>query len=178
MAFQDASAQPAAVAVIVTDGADPLILLVRRRERAGDPWSGHVAFPGGFAAATDASSEVTAARETEEETGLPLGRVGTVVGRLDDVAPRSVFLPRITVTPVVFAVAGPLPVFAGPEVAECAWLETAELFDPANREPLEIPLPTGRRSFDSIRVRDFTIWGLTERILAQIPPLLAQTHPG
>lgn len=173
----DEEARRAAVAVVLTDEAVPCFLLVRRREREGDPWSGHVAFPGGFSSDRDASPEATAARETEEETGLQLARVGELLGRLDDVAPRSVLLPRIAVTPVVFAVASRFAVAPGPEVSEAAWLPADRLFDPASRAVIAIALPSGRREFDSISVAGFTIWGLTERILAQIPPLLQGPTP-
>jgi hypothetical protein len=39
----------AAVAIIVREANDaqPEILLIRRAERSSDPWSGHMAFPGG-----------------------------------------------------------------------------------------------------------------------------------
>ncbi len=170
-------ARRAAVAVVLTEEAVPCLLLVRRRERAGDPWSGHVAFPGGFSSPEDESLETTAAREAEEETGLPLARIGELLGRLDDVAPRSVLLPRITVTPVVFAVASRFAVAPGPEVAETAWLPANQLFDPASRGVVVIDLPSGRREFEAISVAGFTIWGLTERVLAQIPPLLTQAGP-
>jgi len=173
----DEQARRAAVAVVLTDEAVPCLLLVRRLERAGDPWSGHVAFPGGFSSPGDASPEATAAREAEEETGLPLARIGELLGRLDDVAPRSVLLPRITVTPAVFAVGSRYAVAPGPEVAEAAWLPAHLLFDPASREVVTIDLPSGRRAFEAISVAGFTIWGLTERVLAQIPPLLAQAGP-
>lgn len=168
----DDTAQRAAVAVIVSDEADPAVLFVRRQERDGDPWSGHIAFPGGFASPADDSAAATAARETEEETGLPLSRDGERLGPLDDVAPRSVYLPRITVTPVVFALPGRPAVTVGPEIASASWIPARQLFDPANRRPFHLDLPTGRREFESIEVGGLVIWGLTERVLAQIPPLL------
>ncbi len=165
-------AQRAAVAVIITEEPDPALLFVRRRERAGDPWSGHVAFPGGFAARTDASAAATAVRETEEETGLELTARGERLGELDDVAPRSVYLPRITVTPVVFVVPARLPVAIGPEVAGAAWLPAREVYDPSNRRVFRVDLPSGSKEFDSIEVGGMVIWGLTERVLAQIPAII------
>ncbi len=170
---QDEQARRAAVAVVVTREADPAVLLVRRQERAGDPWSGHVAFPGGFSAPTDGSVITTAARETEEETGLVLAHEGEHLGQLDDVAPRSIHLPRIVVTPVVFAVQGRPDVSAHPEIAEVAWVPVQLVFDPANRRPFILELPSGeRRQFESISASGFVIWGLTERVLAQIPLLI------
>lgn len=164
-------ARRAAVAVVVTDEPAPSLLLVRRRDRAGDPWSGHIAFPGGFASPDEEAPEATATREAEEETGLPLGRIGEQLGRLDDVAPRSVLLPRITVTPVVFAVPPRSAVAPGPEVVDAAWLPASDVFNPSSRGTIQVMLPSGVREFEAIRVAGFTIWGLTERVLAQIQPL-------
>ena len=58
----------AAVALVLRENAgDPEILLIRRAERKGDPWSGHMAFPGGREDARDESLLETALRETREE---------------------------------------------------------------------------------------------------------------
>ena len=64
----------AAIAAIfrqTADGADE-VLLIRRQERDGDPWSGHVAMPGGKQEDADADDECTAMREAHEEVGLDL----------------------------------------------------------------------------------------------------------
>jgi 8-oxo-dGTP pyrophosphatase MutT (NUDIX family) len=164
-------ARHASVAVVVTSEAEPALLFVKRQERIGDPWSGHMAFPGGFQSAGETPIE-TAQREAEEETGLPLARTGTCVGSLDDVFPRSVHLPRVIVTPVVFVVEGRPVVEALAEVDQAVWLPAAAVFAPANRRPLELDLPLGRQTFDSIVVGPFTIWGLTERVLAQLANII------
>jgi len=164
----EVGARHAAVAVVVTKEPAPALLFVKRQERNDDPWSGHMAFPGGFQAAGETAIE-TAQREAEEETGLPLARIGECIGSLDDVFPRSVYLPRVVVTPVVFLVEGRPPVTALAEVDDAVWLQAEAIFSPGNRRPLELDLPSGRRTFDSIVVGDFTIWGLTERVLSQLP---------
>jgi hypothetical protein len=63
-----------AVAMIlqVRDG-ELHILMIKRAEREGDPWSGHMAFPGGRMDKTDANGYAVAVRETSEEVGLALG---------------------------------------------------------------------------------------------------------
>ena len=167
----DAQAQRAAVAVIVTAEAEPAMLFVRRQERIGDPWSGHVAFPGGYAEPTDGSAAATAVRETEEETGLVLSP-SEALGTLDDVYPRSVHLPKVVVTPVAFCVSMRRPVAPRAEIAATTWLPLAEVFSAGNRRPLELVLPSGRQAFESIVVGEFIIWGLTERILSQIARLV------
>lgn len=171
--LSDAAAQRAAVALVVSMEADPALLFVKRSERPGDPWSGHVAFPGGFAGAEDASSAATACRETEEETGLPLSRVGECLGGLDDVYPRSVRLPRVIVTPVVYLVPGRPEVAPSSEVERVVWVSVSAVLDPANRRPYVLEWEGQSIVFDSIVVQGLTIWGLTERILLQFASVAA-----
>jgi len=170
--LDDGEAQRAAVAIVVAAGSEPGLLLVKRQERAGDPWSGHAAFPGGFRSPGDRDASATAERETEEETGLPLGRVGERLGQLDDVYPRSIHLPRVIVTPCVFAVPARLPVAPTHEVERALWVPVAELVSAANRHPLVLDLVGERREFESIHVESLVIWGLTERIIGQFVNLI------
>jgi 8-oxo-dGTP pyrophosphatase MutT (NUDIX family) len=61
----------AAVAVLRVADA---VLLLRRSQRPGDPWSGHWALPGGRIEADDASPMAAARRELREETAIDLGQ--------------------------------------------------------------------------------------------------------
>jgi len=161
-------ARHAAVAALVTSGPEPAILFIKRRERAGDPWSGQMALPGGFVSPADGSSEVTARRETEEETGLGPADSGELLGALDDVSPRTPYLPPLVVTPYVYLVPAALPAVAGPEAEAVVWLRVRDLFDPALRKPLRLRFRSEEKEFESIVVDGYTIWGLTERVLQQL----------
>lgn len=67
--------QRSAVAMILQVREGELhILMIKRAEREGDPWSGHMAFPGGRMDKADAHGFAVAVRETEEEIGLTSGR--------------------------------------------------------------------------------------------------------
>jgi len=68
---EDPSLLWAAVAIILTPQPDS-ILLIRRADRSGDPWSGHMALPGGRREAGDSDLAGTAIRETAEEVGIRL----------------------------------------------------------------------------------------------------------
>src|SRR4051794_37638584 len=62
------------------------LLVIRRAENEYDPWSGHMALPGGGYEPGDSSVYGTARRETLEEIGIDLDE-GQFLGRLDDVGP-------------------------------------------------------------------------------------------
>ncbi|MBD0320648.1 MAG: NUDIX domain-containing protein, partial [Gemmatimonadetes bacterium] len=71
----------AAVALLLRPSGDgPELLLIRRAEREGDPWSGHMALPGGRADPRDRDAAATAARETLEEVGIDVVRGGRFLG--------------------------------------------------------------------------------------------------
>jgi 8-oxo-dGTP pyrophosphatase MutT (NUDIX family) len=123
VAHHDRAARPAAVAMILHQSADDLeALFIKRAARAGDPWSGQIAFPGGRFEPTDADLLATAVRETREETGIDL-RAAEQLGVLDDLNPRTPTLPPIVVRPFVFGVAARPTLSLSPdEVQRAFWL--------------------------------------------------------
>ena len=170
-------AKRAAVAVVLGGDVAPSIAFIRRKTRAGDPWSGQVAFPGGFQASDAESPETTARRETLEETGLDLARHGRLLGPLDDVSPRTPYLPPLIVAPFAYAVPSLEALVPGDEADAALWIPVREIFDPGNRTSFHFSLPAGTREFPAIQVRDLVIWGLTERVLRQVADL-AGLQPG
>jgi 8-oxo-dGTP pyrophosphatase MutT (NUDIX family) len=86
----DDPARPrAAVAVVLRDADDgPEVLLIERARHPEDPWSGHMAFPGGRVDPADSDTRAAAERETLEEVGLPLAGA-ELLGRLDDLEGRN-----------------------------------------------------------------------------------------
>ena len=59
----DPGMRHAAVAIVFAGDVEaPDLCLIRRAERAGDPWSGHMAFPGGKEEPRDASLRIAAER--------------------------------------------------------------------------------------------------------------------
>src|SRR6476646_9126644 len=70
---EDAEGLRAAVAAIMRErNGRAEILFIKRAERESDPWSGHMAFPGGRREPSDETLLHTARRETLEEVGLDL----------------------------------------------------------------------------------------------------------
>lgn len=60
------------------------LLLIQRAAHDGDPWSGHIGFPGGRREDGDGSDLRCAVRETWEELGIDLTEGFMYLGRLDD----------------------------------------------------------------------------------------------
>lgn len=168
----DADAQPAAVALILYEGAAGLeALFIQRAERAGDPWSGQVALPGGRRDREDADLVATAIRETREETGIDL-RSAERLGALDDLHPRTATLPPVVVRPVVFAVVRRPEVTVSPEVTEAFWVPLAALREPGVRRDASIVVRGSERTFPAYHHAGRLIWGMTERILTSFLDLL------
>ncbi len=161
----------AAVALILRASPELDILLIRRAESERDPWSGHVALPGGRRDAEDASLTETAIRETAEETGVDLS-LGWSLGRLSRVVPSSPRLPPITITPYVFGVPDGVEANSdSAEVDQVLWLPLPVLLDPKTRGTTTIPLPEGPMDFPCYWVEGHAIWGLTFRILSEFVQL-------
>lgn len=158
--------EEAAVSLIVRPREDLEILLVRRSLRDADPWSGHMALPGGRRHPADPDLVATALREAEEETAVSIRAAGRALGFLDDVEPATLRLPPVVIAPLVAAVApGTEATPDGIEVTTVLWMALADLRDPASRA--EHPVGEGdfRRVFPAIRHGKHVVWGVTHRIL-------------
>ena len=146
------------------------ILVIRRAENEYDPWSGHMALPGGGREPGDKSAYDTARRETLEEIGVDLDE-GRSLGRLDDVGPRTMPGQLVISTVVVAINAEPGPLDPR-EVVEAFWVPVDRLVD----ETVEIPDFPG--SWPAFTYNDhYVIWGLTHRILMQLWSLAPHGAP-
>lgn len=158
----------AAVALVVRHRGELELLLIRRAERAGDPWSGHIAFPGGRRASGDTDLAGTALREAQEETGIDFREVGVLLGTLDEVEPGSRRLPALVVSPHVVAVPPTIePVPDRAEVEHARWARLSALREESAATWIRIPADGLVKRFPAIAYEDYTIWGLTYRILQQ-----------
>ncbi len=167
LAERDEPFKEAAVALILRPLADDdaEVLLIRRAVRAGDPWSGQIGLPGGRFEPDDASLEATALRESFEEVGIDLRADGRVLGALDEIRPRTPVLPPIIVRPYVVVLDRSPALVLSDEVAEARWVRLRELLVPGARVNTSVTVRDYRMQVDAYRHGDFTIWGMTERIL-------------
>jgi 8-oxo-dGTP pyrophosphatase MutT (NUDIX family) len=160
----------AAIALVIRPGeeAHPELLMIKRAEAEGDPWSGHVACPGGRMEPGDRDLAQTAARETWEETGIDIERDGRMLGTLDDISPRTPVLPPVIVRPFVAAVRAELPIAHSSEVAEAFWVPLAALRERAAWGLGVVSIQgRGERQVEVFRHGEYVVWGLTERVLRQ-----------
>lgn len=169
----------ASVALLVRPGGSDLdVLLIERPQSPDDPWSGHMALPGGRRQGDEAPL-ATAIRETHEEVGVDLLANGMLIGRLDDVHP-SRGGPQIAVAPFVFAVPGEITIAPDPrEVASAVWIPLAHLADPASAaEHLHVLPGGGRLRFPALAYDHHVIWGLTYRMLIQFLGIVRTVDTG
>lgn len=154
----------ASVAVVVRPNLD--VLLIKRAERAGDPWSGHMAFPGGRAEPDDPDLIATAAREAREEVGIDLGGAA-LVGRLTDaISPARLKPPRLLISAFVFATDDPAPRLSpNEEVDRIYWLNLRRFLAGEGRTTMPYTWQGQPLTLPAVYLEDAHIWGLTLRFL-------------
>jgi 8-oxo-dGTP pyrophosphatase MutT (NUDIX family) len=173
LAPDDGAPRRAAVAVVLRH-ADSVVelLLIKRSERDDDPWSGHVALPGGRFDPADATLQDTAVRETREETGIDIARDGIVLGMLDELRPRTPVLPPIIVTPFVAIVRPDVSIEPSDEVASAFWVALSSLADPTLTVESDVTARGATWRVPSYLLGGHIVWGMTERILRNLQTLL------
>jgi 8-oxo-dGTP pyrophosphatase MutT (NUDIX family) len=170
---EDVPRRAAVAAILRSSGLDTEVLLIRRAERSGDPWSGHMAFPGGHHEPSDVDLRATAMRETLEEVSLDL-REHEYLGQLDEV--RAMVRGRfvgMTITPYVFALsAAPLVLRPNYEVAELLWGSLGQMFRGEVDAVKEISYDAEKLSLPAFLVKDQLVWGMTHGMLRALFALL------
>lgn len=157
----------ASVAMILHQAGDDVeILFIQRSAHDLDPWSGHVAFPGGKL--EEGEQECQAARrETHEEIGIDLEQ-SRYLGRLSDIVGMN--LP-VRVSCCLFGVDRLRfrPVL-NEEVRDLFWVPLADLRDPERHLLSRVSFDDKRFEVPAIRlpVDDMPLlWGITYRLVMQ-----------
>ena len=169
----------AAVALILDSAAstdDPEIIFIERARVPNDPWSGHIAFPGGRREPGDQLSLDTAVRETEEEIGVDLS-AGQLLGQLDDLTGRRSH--HLVVSCFVFMMSSVGPFRQNHEVADVFPLPISRLLETKRQTEVQYEAWQGQ-VFPAIRLSDHEepiVWGLTYRFLENFFTLLGHQLP-
>ena len=174
------TAPQAAVAAILRQGSAGVeLLFILRAQKDGDPWSGHVAFPGGRRDPGDPSLLATAIRETREEVGIELVP-DEVLARLPDL-PAFTRSKRgtLVVTPFVFMLPdgqGADPDIApNSEVAGAIWVPLSLLAEERDKVTFELLYEGVMYHMPYIHLGEekHRLWGMTYRMLMTLLDALA-----
>jgi 8-oxo-dGTP pyrophosphatase MutT (NUDIX family) len=162
----------AAVAMILHQTShDVEILFIQRAAHDLDPWSGHIAFPGGKLEEGELECQA-ACRETYEEIGVDLEQ-GRYLGRLSDIVGAN--LP-VRVSCCLFEVdrMSILPVL-NEEVRDLFWVTLSDLCDRGRHLQSRVDFDEKRFEVPAIRLpleNKPLLWGITYRLVMQLLHLL------
>ena len=170
----------ASVAIVLRDGvAGPEVLLIERATREGDPWSGHMAFPGGRMDDTDRDARAAAERETWEEVGVDLANA-ELLGRIDDMEGHHAAAARMVISAFTFYVRAPEPLaLLNSEVQEAFWIPLTSLLDPE----VHVDYPVRRfgvGNYPGLQVGvpgRHVVWGLTYKFLEVLLRIVGHPLP-
>ncbi len=160
----------AAVAISLRLGVSgPEMLMIQRAVREGDPWSGHMGFPGGRKDASDATDVACAKRETLEEIGFDLDTHGELICQLSDVntgwrADR----PEMLVAPFIFRVDSTPDFELNHEVDDTLWVPLSFLLDDANRSRHQWDWRGEVLESDAFTYDNRLIWGLSLMMIDEL----------
>lgn len=170
----------AAVAMVLREiGPVPEVLFIERASHPGDPWSGHMAFPGGRVDPGDSGPRAAAERETLEEVGLALA-AAEPLGRLDDMSGHhAAGDDSLVISAFVYRIEGELPLAPNHEVREAFWFPLPSLLEPTRF--VERPMVRAQTHlFRGILVGEperHVIWGLTYRFLESFFEIVGRPLP-
>lgn len=156
-------------AVAIVKRHDPIfgeqILLMKRAERSGDPWSGDMAFPGGKSSIEDKNVYQTALRELYEEVGLPATALQDA-GRISDQLTKTHSGKRpMVVSPFVFELLEDVNLSLNHEATETLWVPVSHFKLSSNRESMDWTVRGLTIRIPCYWYKNRRIWGLTLRMI-------------
>ena len=166
----------AAVALVLRDGDHGAeFVVIHRAHRRGDPWSGHMALPGGRQDPADRDLPATAVRETREEVGVDLAHDGELLGALDDLQAIGRGRPLdLIITPFVYVLTAPVTLTPNHhEVQSALWVPVASLRRPDARATHQQQQFGNQMAYPAFVYQGYTIWCLTHRILTSLLDILS-----
>ena len=170
----------AAVAMLLRNGGSGLqVLFIERIEREDDPWSGHIAFPGGRLRDRDETLQAAAERETREEIGIDL-REAEYLGRLDDLSGTTLSV-QVSGFAYLLSLSAPQGtsdrespsgeiLTLNHEVRSTFWLDLKDLADPHRHLHSRFQIDGRQLLLPAIEIGKGRplLWGLTYRFVMQV----------
>lgn len=173
----DATTRAAVAMLLQPQDHDLHMLFIHRAHHPQDPWSGHMAFPGGRKDPEDADLRMTIHRETKEEVGIDLDLHGEYLGRMAELQAMARGRPiSMIVAPFVYLVSpeatpNPDPV----EVQDTIWVPLEFMQRDEVESIVSRPMPDGATvEVPALVYGGKTIWGLTYRMLQGFLELIAE----
>lgn len=168
----------AAVAAILKPSDSGLeVLFIRRAESENDPWSGHMAFPGGHFDACDKSLVDTAIRETKEEIGIDLNASGRLLGVLSVTKPHARQRKAIVVSSFVFVLQDSPLLQLNYEVEEVVVARLEDLMAGGLQTEVEQVINGKLRRFDAFDVSGHIVWGMTYNMVQELLMIIRPDWP-
>jgi 8-oxo-dGTP pyrophosphatase MutT (NUDIX family) len=168
----------AAVALLLQPQEDDLhVLFIHRAQHPLDPWSGHMAFPGGRQDPGDEDLLITAYRETKEEVGIDLLTHGEYLGGLTEIQAMARGRPtNMAVSPFVYLVApGVRPEPDPTEIQDILWVPLSFLQQDGVEQTVRRELPDNSAiEVPALLYGGKTIWGLTYRVVREFVGLIRE----
>jgi 8-oxo-dGTP pyrophosphatase MutT (NUDIX family) len=161
----------AAVAVcFVGTGTEAQVLMIHRAEHENDPWSGHMAFPGGKQDHGDKTVLNTAIRETKEEVGIDLKAHGQFIGQLQPIqAMKSGQKLPMFISPHIFHMEKPHPItIEESEVQNGFYIPLSFFLDAQNLKTGDFTTFHGPIDLPYFDFHAQKIWGLSFYILREL----------
>lgn len=156
----------ASVCVLVAE-ADPTphICFIRRARWDGDPWSEHIAFPGGSRTGDETALE-TVRREVREEVGVAIEEEAELM-QLPQLRIRLAGKEKLLLLDsfVCHLTGPPPPLQCSPEVASAFWTPVSELWSARNLDHLVLGDRGDMLVYPAIRLPQGTVFGITLRVL-------------
>jgi 8-oxo-dGTP pyrophosphatase MutT (NUDIX family) len=166
----------ASVAMILHQGCNDLeMLFIQRAAHDLDPWSGHIAFPGGKLEEGELECQA-ACREAYEEIGIDLNQA-RYLGRLSDIVGANLPV-RVSCCLFVVDRTHYRPVL-NEEVDDLFWVSLSDLCDSGRHLPSRVAF--GEKWFEVSAIKlpvenKPVLWGITYRLVMQFLHLLKENH--
>jgi 8-oxo-dGTP pyrophosphatase MutT (NUDIX family) len=144
------------------------MLFIHRAHHPHDPWSGHMAFPGGRQDPEDLDLSFTIYRETKEEVGIDLNLHSEYLGRMTELQAMARGKPiSMTVAPFIYLASPDVSPQPDPtEVQDTIWVPLSFMQQQGVERLVSRPTPDGAAiQVPALEYGGKTIWGLTYRML-------------